>query len=136
MPPTSAASALLRWLQSLRSNWVALAQGGTWVMLIVGGLLYPPPAGVQEQDAKLWLRVGQFVATAVVGILFVLSRKKGSAEYLRMWLLLSCLLLIFGVAAVIAYYHWQYTWTCSYARTRVIVGSEYTDFGRTYAERE
>jgi hypothetical protein len=115
--------------------WNKLAQGGAAVAFLVGAWLRPPPTGEYEDDKKLWLRVGQLVATVVVGVVFVLARKRDTPDYTRHWLVAALFLLVPSIFTLIAYQHWQYSWTCSYpGKGKVLVGSEYNTHGREYVE--
>ena len=126
---------LKKWLQQSRKSWLVLAQGSLWVGGILGGFLLPPPVGVLPSDEKIWLRLGQFIVAVVLGLIFFAVRRWNQPRHALKWCGVALLLLAVGLAAFFRYQQLTLAWTGLYAGDKVVIGSDYTPHGQSYAEQ-
>ncbi|HVR37110.1 MAG TPA: hypothetical protein VMS21_14805 [Methylomirabilota bacterium] len=122
-----------QWLARSRKSWGLLAQAAVWVLGILGGFLLPPPAGVDAGDGQSLLRLAQFVATIVIGLILIAGHRWRLRRHAGRWATLSGLLLLLGLFSILGYQHLAGTWTASYLDDRVVVGAEFTEQGARHA---
>jgi hypothetical protein len=127
-------SANSRWLQSARKSWLTLTHGALWVGGILGNFLLPPPVGISAVDEKIWLRLGQFIVAVVLGLEVLAARRWNQPRHSFRWGAVALLSLVIAVAAFFRYQQLTLAWTANYAGDRVVVGAEFTQQGRAYAE--
>jgi hypothetical protein len=122
------------WLKQIQKSWLLLAQGGTWLLGVIGGFLLPPPVGMAGSGDKTWLRFGQFLAAVLMGLIFFGVLKWNQKKHAKRWWLAAFLALVFGTACFFNYQRFTDAWTANYAGAKVVVGSVYTPHGRRYVE--
>lgn len=125
---------LTTWLTQSRKNWAVLTQLAVFIIGIVGGFLIPPPAGISETEDTGWLRLGQFVITVTVGVIFLANLGSRKRNIRRWWIVSTCFL-IMAVMSFFLYKHLTYRWTCTYFGDTVVVGSQHTQMGKHYVEQ-
>ncbi len=123
-----------RWLQTARKSWLLLAQGALWLAGILGGFLLPPPVGVSAADEKIWLRLGQFIVAVVLGLEILAARRWNQPRHSLRWGAVALLALVISVGAFFRYQQLTLGWTANYNESKVVVGTEFTSQGRTFAE--
>jgi hypothetical protein len=123
-----------RWLEQTKKNWSVLTQAAVWVLSVIGGFLLPPPVGTSQGDAKVWLRLAQFVITIVIGLIFIAAQKWRQKRHAKWWWAFSLGFLVLAVSAFFGYQQFMYAWTCNYAGQRVVAGSVYTSHGKKYTD--
>lgn len=119
------------WIEQAQKHWGAVAQGGTWVLGIVGGFLLPPPLGTD--DNHVWLKLAEFVAAVSVGLLFLPSRRWGKKKHAKWWWLVAALSLVISIVSFFGYQRLTYSSTCvTVDGARVVIGKDYTPHGTEY----
>jgi hypothetical protein len=118
-----------QWLAQSRKSWGLLAQAAVWVLGILGGFLLPPPAGADAAEGDSLLRLAQFVATIVIGLILIAAHRWRLRRHAGRWATLSSVLLVLGIGALLGYQHLAGSWTAAYLDERVVVGSAFTDQG-------
>lgn len=131
----AAAISIGQWLKRSERSWGTLAQGAVWIMGVVGSFLLPPPLGVESAEDKTWLHFGQFVAAVCIGLIFFGVFRWNRTCHARWWWLTALLALLLAGAAFFRYQQLTYLWTARYVDQKVVVGSEYTQAGRAYLEK-
>jgi hypothetical protein len=121
-------------LKRARQTWLLLAQSTIWVAGVIVGFLLPPPAGTAE-ESQIWVRFAQFVITIVIGMVLLAALRWKRKKDAFVWGGLSLLCLLLGTAAFFGYQLFAARWTALYHTEPVLIGSVYTDFGRTYHEQ-
>ena len=123
-----------RWLQSARKSWLTLTQGALWVGGTLGTFLLAPPAGVSAADEKIWLHVGQFIMAVVLGLVILAARRWHQPQHSLRWGAVALFSLAIAVTAFFGYQQLTQVWTATYDQGRTVVGAEFTQQGRAYAE--
>jgi hypothetical protein len=122
------------WLKQVRKSWLVLAQGALWLGGILGGFLLPPPVGLQASDEKVWLRLGQFIITVVLGLVFFAARRWRRPCDALWWAATAMLVLAIAVAVFFRYQQLTLAWTGNYDGQKVVVGSALTPHGLAYTQ--
>ena len=121
--------------KKLKSSWAVLSQVAVWVVGIIGGFVLPPPIGLSHEDEKIWQRLGVFVVTVLVGLLFIAARRWNKAKHFRAWAVAAGACLLLAVVAFLGYQALLSSRTCAYESQRLVIGNVYTQQGRAYAEK-
>ncbi len=123
------------WLKQSRKSWAVLAQASAWVLALVGGFLLPPPTGGWGEADKTWLRFGQFFVAVLVGLIFVPVWKWKQKKHALGWWEAAMVSLVLATGGFFTYQSLTVRWTGYFFEDKVLLGSEYTDVGRTYVEK-
>ena len=123
------------WLKQVQKSWLILAQGGAWLLGVIGGFLLPPPVGVGEGDDKTWLRFAQFVAAILIGLIFFGVLKWKQKKDAKRWWLAALVSLLLGTASFFDYQRLTSAWTGRYTGQKVVIGAVYTPHGQEYAQK-
>jgi hypothetical protein len=123
------------WVKKLKSSWAPLAQVAVWVMGIVGSFVLPPPIGISPEDEKIWQRLGKFVVTILIGLMFIAARRWDKTRHFRGWAITAGPLLVLAVVSFLGYQGLLSSCTCTYGAERVVIGNLYTPQGLAYAQR-
>ena len=130
-----ARSEIQKWLQQTRKSWLVLTQSALWVGGVLGGFLLPPPVGVLPGDEKVWLRLGQFIIAIVLGLVFFAARRWNESRHALRWCGVAILFLAIAVAAFFRYQQLTLAWTGIYEGEKIVIGSVYTEQGRSYTQK-
>lgn len=120
------------WLKRSRKSWALLAQAAVWLSGLIGTFLASPPPSTTGGDTRVWLRFGQFLMAALVGLLFLAAQRWRLKKHLTRWAGTAVLFLCLGSGAFFTYQYLSSGWTCIYDGNRVLVGGTYTAAGRAY----
>jgi hypothetical protein len=123
-----------QWLSQSRKSWGLLAQAAVWVLGILGGFLLPPPAGADAGEGDSLLRLAQFVATIVIGLILIAAHRWRLRRHAWRWATVSGLTLLLGIGSFLSYHHLAGKWTTAYLDDRVVVGSVFTEPGARHAD--
>jgi hypothetical protein len=123
-----------QWLKRVGKSWLVLAQGALWLGGILGTFLLAPPVGGLSTEAKIWLRLGQFIMAVLLGLVFLAARRWQQQRHAFWWAGLSLLCLLAAVGAFFRYQQLTLAWTGNYTGQRIVVGSELTSHGRSYMQ--
>jgi hypothetical protein len=95
----------------------------------------PPPIGISGEDEKIWQRLGKFVVTILVGLLFIAARHWDKRRHFRGWAIAASVWLVLAVTAFLGYQALLSSRTCTYDSERLVIGNVYTPQGGTFAQR-
>ncbi len=123
------------WPKKLKGSWALLSQVAVWVVGIIGGFVLPPPIGLSREDEKIWQRLGVFVVTVLVGLLFIAARRWNKSRHFRGWAIAAGVWLLLAVVAFLGYQALLSSRTCAYGSQRLVIGNVYTPQGRAYAQK-
>ncbi len=104
-------------------------------MGIVGGFVLPPPIGISPEDEKIWQRLGRFVVTILVGLLFIAARRWDKNKHFRGWTIAAGAWLVLAVVAFLGYQSLLSSHTCTHVSKRLVIGTVYTPQGLTYVQK-
>jgi hypothetical protein len=122
-------------LKHWQRSWTLLAQSAAWILAVVAGFLVPPPIGTEE-EAKVWVRFAQFVATVVTGLALVAGMRWQRRKDTLAWSMISGGALLIATVAFFGYQIGVARWTTNYAGNPTIVGSEWTELGRELRDKK
>ena len=111
-----------------------LAQGGAWLLGVIGGFLLPPPVGMTDADDKTWLRFAQFLSSILMGLIFFGVLKWKQKRHAKWWWTAAFAALILGTVCFFNYQRLTDKWTARYAGKKVVVGQEYTPHAAQYKQ--
>jgi len=134
MPMRANPDSSSEWLKRAGKNWLVLAQGALWLGGILGSFLLAPPVGGLTKEAKIWLRLGQFIVAVLLGLVFLAARRWRQPRHAFWWGGVSLLCLFAAVGAFFRYQQLTLAWTGNYAGDRIVVGSALTPHGRSYMQ--
>ena len=122
------------WLKDTKATWALITQFAVFILGVVGSFLLPPPGWASSGDNTIVVRLAQFIVAVLVGLIFLLIQKWNKKKHVGRWALFAILFLTLSVSAFFAYQHFLDVRTCPYARQTVVIGTEYTEHGRTYVK--
>lgn len=106
-----------------------------WVLGIVGSFVLPPPVGISREDEKIWQRLGKFVVTILVGLLFIAARRWDKRRHFRGWTTAAGVWLVLAVTVFLGYQALLSSRTCARDSERLVIGNVYTPQGAAYAQK-
>lgn len=124
------------WLGHTKKIWVLLMQFAVFILGIAGSFVLPPPGWASSSGDKTVVRLGQFIVTVLVGLIFLLVQKWNKKKHTKRWALLTITFLVLSVAMFFVYQRLLDTRTCQYDGHPVVIGTHYTEEAQTYIKEE
>ncbi len=125
-------------LAGLQAAWAALLQGVIWLGGIIAGFLLPPQFEGRIVGGSISVenlsRLVQLVLAVLIGLVFVATRRSRPRRSPRFWMIWAVVLLFLAFGAYYLYLNLLDSWTCSYAGTKVVTGSDLTPHGAEYMQ--
>jgi len=103
------------------------------VLGAIGTVVLPPPVSIGED--RPWRRLAQFVAAALLALMFVVARRT-SARGPRLWWGIAAGSLVLAVLGAFGYDHLTEAWSCRYDDVRVVIGDELMPQAREHARQD
>jgi hypothetical protein len=116
-------------LPSSRWVWWKLAiYPAAWLAIAAAAYLFAPPS----QSARSLL---PGVVALITGLVAAFARATRNSGSLRLWIAAAATGLVVSAAGVLAYHNRYNRWTTTYDGEPIVVGSELTELGRRYVEK-
>lgn len=128
------ASSPERWFTQVPELAATIMQSGVWIISLVGSFLIPPPEWMPLDD-KIWLNLSQFIITVLIGLMFLIARRRNELKHIKWWGISSAILLVFSICLFLGYQYLSSTLTCDYLTKKIIVGFEYTKQAQIYIDK-
>jgi len=122
-PADAGEVALRNWVRGSKGTWRYLTMGAVWAVGLLSGFVLPPPAD-DLRDGNL--RLAQFVATFVIGLMFYPVAQYAARRHARAWILTTIVLLALGLGSLFTYWRHFLAWTYVYDGQRRVIGSVLT----------
>lgn len=110
-------------LDFLKKQWNLLTALSAWIATVIGGFWREPLATTPHTTTQLGL-FGQFFLTLSVGLIAIPAYRFRQRRHTQRWVMVAVTLVLLTPVAYFLYDWFAATWTCPYAGTRVIVGSD------------
>ncbi len=123
---------LQSYLKNIRTTWAQITQFVVFILGVVGSFLLPPPGWASVDGNKVLVRLAQFIVAVLVGLIFLLVQRWNKKKHMGRWALFAIVFLALSVSAFFAYQHFLDTRTCPYAGRIVVIGTHYTEHGKSY----
>jgi len=120
------------WFENTKKTWGLLLEFAVFIFGVVGSFLLPPPGWVSEGGEKTMIRLAQFVAAVLVGLIFLLVQKWNKKKHVARWAILTVAALVLSLFAYFGYQYLLDTHTCQYAGQPVVIGTRYTEHALSY----
>jgi hypothetical protein len=117
----------------IRKQWASLFSAAVWLCSVVATFLVPA-SFLEEQ----WINLTRYVVAIVAGLFLILALILKDRRYLKLWVGLTIVFLVTGVAAYFINDTLIARWSVIYPRytsSRVLIGKTYTDFARSVRDR-
>lgn len=123
-----------RFLGTVQAAWPSLSEGAVWICGIIAGFLLPPNFVGRIVGETITVenlsRLVQLIVALLIGVVFVVTRRsKRSGQF---WAVSAVVTLILALGAFFLYLSLLESWTCRYAGTRIVTGSDLTPHGTAY----
>lgn len=119
---------LKEWLKGQKSNWNLLFAAGTWIAAIPLSIVLSPDAVSKTTEYFPWMtRLSVFIVAVIVGITFIFASILNKREHVYLWTGISIILLIGSVWAVVRYYNFIDSLTCSCGKQQPVKGFDFKD---------
>ena len=120
------------WIENTKGTWGFVAQFAVFIIGVVSSFLLGPPGWAATTGDRTLVRLGQFIVTVLVGLVFLLVRRWNKKAHVGRWVLLAVVSLAFSISAFFSYQHFLDTRTCPYADEAVVIGTVYTTHAQSY----
>jgi hypothetical protein len=114
----------------IRNQWRVLSAGAIWIFGIIATFVIPP--FFLEQS---WIYFTRFVVAIITGLSFIATARWARKQHALGWAIVTLVLLIAGVGFYFTYDSLMRRWAVPYGRTRVLIGSTYSDFAQDYRQQ-
>ena len=99
---------------------------------VISGFLLPPPGWASAAGSTVPVRLGQFVITVLVGLIFLLVQKWNRKKHAVRWVTMTIIALVLSLSAFFLYQRLLDRRTCQYANLPVVIGTRYTQHAQSY----
>jgi hypothetical protein len=123
-------------LETIKSNWRGLSQTGAWLVGTLSVFVFAPPTEVGSDSAGTFRSLCVFVLASLMGILSISLSKLKSKDAASGWAVVAVLLLCSGISLFFWYQSYRSEWSVDSGRSRVVIGSELTEDGKTYMQTD
>lgn len=126
-----------RWtlLGSRQGRWLGAAQLGALSLGFLLALLLPPPVGIQLGGERVWLRLGLCAISVLPGAVMLAAPRWGDRRHAMPWWGASGVAMVAAAVVFFQYQRLAYQWTGEYDGRLLVVGSVYTEHGKSYVEK-
>jgi hypothetical protein len=116
----------------------ALLQAAAWIVGVIAGFLRPPRfVGLVSREfitTENLSKLAHFIVAVLLAIAFVATVRSRWTRSVRAWVLVTMGSLALGVTLFFVHLSLLSTWTCTYANTPVVIGSELIDPHSSYMQ--
>lgn len=111
-------------LKTLKRNWNILSSVALFIIGILGTFLKSPPDYIASEN--IFTNAGKFIATLVVGLMFVPVILWKSKGHTRNWWILASVTFILSIVCLFTYLHLKQKWMCPCfdENKLILIGSE------------
>lgn len=118
----------------IQKYWALLAEIALVLAGVVGGILTLPPSAVSDGGDGTLANFSRFVAAVIAGLAIILGRVYGGRRFVRWWWTTALVTLVLAIAVFFVYQSRYVRATCNYYGKRILIGSEYTEWGARYVQ--
>jgi len=112
----AAAGSTSRFLKSIKSTWMQLAQFAVWICGVIGLFLVNPPELWEGAGPDPSLRFAQFLAAILSGLVLIAAVKWHRRKHLKLWIGVTVASTAIGAPLFFFYQFAHASWTCSYVQ--------------------
>jgi len=118
-------------LRDITKQWRLLATAASVGTSTAAAAIYPPPVG----DAKGFIALGAFFATAVCGLVYVVMTRYSARRHTSIWTVVATVVILLSFGAIQLFASLSARYVGTYQGEKMMVGDEFTGNGAAWSEQ-